>query len=78
MSTPYTKGERVLVLKDNGRDNIVGLEGTVDSMTFAGVVVILDDDPATKFRMYMLTGFDKHNPGTIIRRFFMLNDIKKI
>ena len=74
----FAKGERVRVLRDNGRDGIVGFLGTVDQITQSGVVVVLDADPAMKFRMYTPNGFPRYRPGVVIRRFFLLNDLEKL
>lgn len=54
-----TCGQRVRVLRDNGRDNIVGFEGTIEMLSPSGVVVVLDNDPALGRNMY--------NPGGIVR-----------
>lgn len=78
MQAPFAKGERIRILEDNGRDGIVGFEGIVDSVTQSGVVVILDNDPATQFRMYNFGGFEKPHPNRIPRRFFQFNAIEKI
>jgi hypothetical protein len=51
--------KRIRVLKDNGRDGIVGLEGTIRMLSPSGYVVVLDNDPALGRNMY--------NPGGIAR-----------
>ena len=74
----FAKGERVRVIKDNGRDNLVGYEGRVDSTNQSGVVVVLDSDPVLSFRMYTPNGFVRAAPGLIVRRFFYLGEIEKL
>ena len=72
----FAKGMRIRVLKDNGRDNLVGFEGVVDLMTPSGVVVILENDPAEKFRMYNLHGFTRQT--ATVRRFFYPYEVKLV
>ena len=63
-------GQRVKIKHDNGRDGIVGFLGTVKGITQAGLIVVLDSDPARSHRMYMPTSFEKARPHIEIRRFF--------
>ena len=74
----FARGERVRVIKDNGRSFLIGYEGRVDSVTQSGVVVILDDDPVLSFRMYTPNGFVRAAPGLVVRRFYQLGEIEKL
>lgn len=71
----YANGDRVRILRDNGRDGIVGYEGRVVLVVPSGVVVVIENDPALRFRMYN-TGFARPRP--IIRRFFYPGDVEYI
>lgn len=79
----FDPGDRVVVLRDNGRDCLVGHQGVVEQVNQSGVVVVLDNDPAKSFRMYNQFGFDP-NPRSarsqnwVIRRFFRLDEVQKI
>lgn len=64
----FARHMRIRVLKDNGRDNLVGFEGVIDQVTPSGVVVILENDPVSQFRMYNMHGFDKQT--VVPKRFF--------
>lgn len=66
------------MLKDNGRDNLVGLEGIVYGLTHHGIIVTLDNDPAVAHRMYVPTGFPKQKDGVPILRFFQLDELEGI
>ena len=72
----YYAGQRIKVLKDNGRDGIVGFEGEVVQNSPSGVVVTLVNDPAEQFRMYIMGGFPRHRPGVRILRFFQIDEIE--
>ncbi len=74
----FFKGQRIRVLRDNGRDGIVGYEGVVDRLTQSGVVVILEDDPALKFRMYMKLGFQKSPTRAPVMRFFQMDELEPV
>lgn len=78
MIPPVSAGQRVKIIRDNGRDGIVGFTGTVDFVTPSGAVVILDNDPAKKFRMYMLGGFDPPGKLVVVRRFFYFGNIERL
>lgn len=77
MSTIFVKGERIRIAKKVGRGYVTGFEGVVDMQVESGVIVILDNDPAVKFRIQASDGFAPLN-RPIIRRFFQLNEIEKI
>lgn len=76
MTPPFAKGERIRVLKDNGKTGLIDYVGVVDSVTQTGVIVILENDPLLRFRMNQAGGFERARPP--IRRFFNLNEIEKI
>ena len=76
MDPPFTKGNRVKVIRDNGRTGLIEYHGTVDSVNQLGVIVILDADPALRHRMNMIGGFALPRPP--IRRFFNFGDIEKV
>ena len=79
MMPPFTKGERVRIVVGSGRTaSFDGFEGTVDGITDIGVIVVLDNDPANKFRINMAGGFTKPSADLIVRRFFHLFEIEKI
>ena len=65
-----TNGQRIRVLKDNGRDGIVGFEGTIRCLSPSGVVIELDSDPALSFNMYMPGGMARTPPNHRVLRFF--------
>jgi len=65
-----SKGQRVRILKDNGRDNIVGYEGTITCLSPSGFVVELDDDPALYFNMYNAGGMVRPPKNHRVLRFF--------
>ena len=73
----FAKGNRIVVVEDNGRNGLLGLEGVVDLVTQTGIVVILENDPAIKHRVNPDDSFFELN-RPIVRRFFLLNQIKKI
>ena len=77
MLPPFARGERVRITDDVGRRHVAGFEGTVDMVTASGVVVILDNDPATQFRV---SAFDTFQPlnRPVIRRFFHYNELEKL
>lgn len=76
---PFAKGERVRIIKGTGRTAAYdGFEGTVDAVTQFGVIVILDADPANKFRTEMQGGFTPPHPDLVVRRFFNLHELEKI
>lgn len=73
---PFARGERVRISDGVGRGHVAGFEGTVDMVTNSGVVVILDSDPATQFRV---TAFDTFQPlNRIVKRFFQFNELEKL
>ena len=77
LTPPYARGDRVKIKDGIGRSHVSGHEGVVDMVTDLGVVVILDADPASKFRV---TAFDTFQPlrRPVVRRFFHLNELEKI
>ena len=77
MPSPYYVGQRVRVIQSETRalSALIGLEGVVDSVPQSGVIVILDSDPAHKFRVSQLMNAEKLQPR-VIRRFFLLNDVE--
>lgn len=76
---PFAPGERVRIIKGNGRTAAFdGFEGTVDALTQFGVIVIMDSDPANRFRTTMGGGFTPPHPDLVVRRFFNLHELEKI
>lgn len=65
-----SRGQRIKVLRDNGRDCIVGYEGTVVSLAPSGYVVELDNDPALGRNMYNPGGFARTPRNHRVLRFF--------
>lgn len=65
-----TCGQRIRVLRDNGRDGIVGFEGTIRMLSPSGVVVELDNDPALGRNMYNPGGFARTPREHQVLRFF--------
>ena len=79
MTPPFARGERVRILKGTGRTAAFdGYEGVVDGVTQTGVIVILDVDPAHRFRMEMAGGFEPAHQNLVVRRFFNLHELEKI
>jgi len=65
-----SSGQRVRVLKDNGRDGIVGFEGTIRMVSPSGYVVVLDNDPALGRNMYCPGGLARTPTDHHVFRFF--------
>ena len=73
---PFARGERVMISDGVGRGHVAGFKGTVDLVTNSGVVVILDSDPATQFRV---SAFDRYEPlNRVVKRFFQFNELEKL
>ena len=77
LTPPFSRGERVRIVEDNITRGVSGFEGTVDQVTELGVVIILDSDPATMFRIAPNDRFEKLD-RPIVRRFFQFNEIERI
>jgi len=65
-----TVGQRIRVLGSNGREGILGFEGTITMLSPSGYVVVLDNDPAREFHTTMIGGLARVPPHHIIQRFF--------
>ena len=78
MIPPFAKGDRIKVLDDNGRLGLIEYQGMVEAVTQQGAIVILDADPANRFRLNMTAGFTKPHKDLVVRRFFMFKDIEKL
>lgn len=75
MEPPFSRGDRIRLLRDNGRTQIIGFEGTVDQVTQLGAIVILDNDPFDTFH----AASDRYGPiNRVTRRFFQFNEIERI
>ena len=73
----FVRGDRVRITPGVRRGHVAGMEGVVDQQVQSGVIVILDNDPALKFRMTMVSSVLPPK-GHVVRRFFRLGEIEKI
>lgn len=77
MSFPtFDLGQRIRVLKDNGRRGLVGLEGSVEQVAVTGLVVKLDADPGNRHRLNMIGGFEL--PVVPVLRFFLTHEVESL
>lgn len=73
-----TCGQRVRVLKDNGRDYIVGFEGTIRGVSQSGYIVEVDNDPALGRNLYNPGGFARTPKSFQVLRFFLPCDLELV
>jgi hypothetical protein len=74
----FARGQRIRVKKDNGRDGVVGFEGTVKQIAPSGLVVQLDHDPALGRNMYNPGGFARTPKSHQVFRFFFPYEVELV
>jgi len=74
----FARGMRVRVKKDNGRDCVVGFEGTIHQIAPSGLVVQLENDPALGRNMYNPGGFERTPKDHQVFRFFYPNEVEPV
>lgn len=72
----FSRGERIRVLKDNGRRGLVGLEGKVVQTIPGSVVVELDADPLLLVRANQLGGIARTLQTP--RRHFRVTEVERV
>lgn len=70
------KGTRIRVLEDNGRRNLVGLEGEVVQSLPGAVIVELENDPLLYHRATQAGGFERTRRKP--RRHFRVTEVERI